>query len=376
MSKKILIVTHCFPSKEGDLVGNFLYDFSKRLKELGHSVTIFTPKMNTEYDTNYILKASDEFCTFDWFGGDKRLAEFKVYNLKDIFSLVSLFYRGRQSLKNHLAYHNYDIILAPWLVPNGYYAVSEAVGTPIATWILGSDINVYAKKPVLKKMVFQVLEKADYIFTNSRGVQKELISKYSKYSILLPTNKKVNIENIENREKSDKFTLTFVGRLEHVKGIDIFIEAIKKSGIKDFNAIIIGDGSLRDQAESLVEKYNLLKNVEFTGFLDSTGVSENLLKSDYLVISSRSEGMPVVFWEAMQLGVPVLSTDVGDVKYYCDRYDVGRVCEISSDALAKEIKFAYEFRDMRVSLSGNTQRISEAVSIEKSAEKFLEVTKL
>jgi glycosyltransferase involved in cell wall biosynthesis len=51
-------------------------------------------------------------------------------------------------------------------------------------------------------------------------------------------------------------------------------------------------------------------------------------------VTSEYEGLPVVVLEALAMGVPVLATDVGDVRLVLEEYDVGGVVERVGDGPA------------------------------------------
>ena len=101
----------------------------------------------------------------------------------------------------------------------------------------------------------------------------------------------------------------------------------------------------------LIKKYKLENNVEFLGFLSEEKMAERFLKSNVFVSPSSIENSPNSVGEAMLLGVPTVSSDVGGVKNmlthgkdgfiypadepYMIEYYVSKIFE-SSD-LAKEI---------------------------------------
>ena len=101
----------------------------------------------------------------------------------------------------------------------------------------------------------------------------------------------------------------------------------------------------------LIKKYKLENNVEFLGFLSEEKMVERMLKSHVFVSPSSIENSPNSVGEAMLLGVPTVSGDVGGVKNmlthgkegfiypadepYMIEYYVSKIFE-SSD-LAKEI---------------------------------------
>ncbi|EOU1672258.1 glycosyltransferase family 4 protein [Clostridium perfringens] len=87
----------------------------------------------------------------------------------------------------------------------------------------------------------------------------------------------------------------------------------------DLNAIIIGDGSKKDEFIQLSKELGLSSRVEFTGLLPSADeVRAKLLKSDIFVFPTRAEGLPRGILEAMAVGLPVLSSPVGGIPEVVD----------------------------------------------------------
>ncbi|MDA3885740.1 MAG: glycosyltransferase [Candidatus Delongbacteria bacterium] len=376
-TKKLLIVTHCFPADEKDLVGNFLYEFIKYLSETDYEVTVFTPRMDVEYDLGYQKKYAKNIELFSWAGGDKRLAEFKTSNLKDLRSLFSLFRNGKKQLEILLKKKKFDFILAPWVIPSGYIVskIAKKNKIPFGVWALGSDINVYGKKPLISGLIRKILKKSDLVFTNNFQMQKMINEKYKVDPTILFTNRKLSKPSSSNKlnssyKKTPQFKILFIGRLEFVKGPDILLEALLGSDIKDYSLKFIGDGSMRNELELFVNSNKLENKVSFLGQQGKDIIAEELIHADYLVISSRSEGMPVVFWEAMQMNTPVLSTNCGDIQYYCKKYNVGRVSDISSGSLGELLNFAYNFKPLRETLSKSTEKLASLTDIKSSTDKF------
>ena len=64
----------------------------------------------------------------------------------------------------------------------------------------------------------------------------------------------------------------------------------------------------------LIKKYNLQNNVTFLGNLNENQMCERYLKSHIFVSASSIENSPNSMGEAMILGVPTITSDVGGVK--------------------------------------------------------------
>jgi len=70
---------------------------------------------------------------------------------------------------------------------------------------------------------------------------------------------------------------------------------------------ILGEGPLRPDLEMIVEELNMKKNVSLPGFTLNT--SSWFRSADLFVLSSSWEGLPTVIIEALEWGVPVVSTN-------------------------------------------------------------------
>lgn len=107
----------------------------------------------------------------------------------------------------------------------------------------------------------------------------------------------------------DEFVICSVGRLESVKNFPLLIDAIKELNVK---LIIVGEGSEKSKLQKLVKELFLEDKVVFAGFRKD--VPEIIVNSDLCVITSDREGFSYVMAESLLLGVPLISTDVGDMK--------------------------------------------------------------
>lgn len=104
--------------------------------------------------------------------------------------------------------------------------------------------------------------------------------------------------------------LVSIGRIVEQKGQAILIQAaarLRDRGL-DFELVLVGDGPMRQEIEDLIDRFSLRDRVRITGYLSNQGVLDELLASRALVLPSFAEGLPGVFFEAMALGRPVITT--------------------------------------------------------------------
>jgi glycosyltransferase involved in cell wall biosynthesis len=104
--------------------------------------------------------------------------------------------------------------------------------------------------------------------------------------------------------------LVNIGRIVEQKGQAILIQAVARLIERGFEVklAIVGDGPMRCDVEALINQLGLKDHVRITGYLSNQGVCEELLSSRVLVLPSFAEGLPGVFFEALALGRPVIST--------------------------------------------------------------------
>lgn len=109
--------------------------------------------------------------------------------------------------------------------------------------------------------------------------------------------------------------LVCVARLSPEKGLDVLVQAasvLRGEGLA-FELSVLGDGPERERLEALVHELDLSEHVHFEGWKSGAEVHACLLSSRALVLSSHSEGLPVVIMEALALRRPVIATTVGGI---------------------------------------------------------------
>lgn len=112
----------------------------------------------------------------------------------------------------------------------------------------------------------------------------------------------------------DTFVVGIIGRLAPIKDHDLFLNAIAiatKKASRKIQAVIVGDGELRERLQSKADDLGL-SNITWTSWI--TDVESAIPGMDVVVLTSINEGTPVSLIEAQACGVPVISTDVGGVR--------------------------------------------------------------
>ena len=104
--------------------------------------------------------------------------------------------------------------------------------------------------------------------------------------------------------------LVCVGRLSAEKGQLLLIEAIHRLAQKGIRVelVLAGGGEMQAELEALIARYELGGQIRITGMLSTSQVRDEILAASALVLTSFTEGLPVVIMEAMALRRPVLAS--------------------------------------------------------------------
>jgi len=121
----------------------------------------------------------------------------------------------------------------------------------------------------------------------------------------------------DSRERSASVSLNqphivCVGRLTHVKGQALLIEAVaqlRDRGLQP-RLTLVGAGPKRDDLQRLVTDLGIGEHVVFTGSVGQDQIQSIYRSADVFCLPSLAEGLPVVFMEAMALEVPVVASRI------------------------------------------------------------------
>jgi glycosyltransferase involved in cell wall biosynthesis len=105
----------------------------------------------------------------------------------------------------------------------------------------------------------------------------------------------------------------YLGRLDPEKRPDVFVrmatKVCKMRPDSPAHFAIVGDGKMRGDIEALINKLGMKKRIHLLGFQPNG--PELIWDSAMLIITSRYEGLALVSFEAMTVGTPQISADVG-----------------------------------------------------------------
>ena len=104
----------------------------------------------------------------------------------------------------------------------------------------------------------------------------------------------------------------FVGRLARPKGLDMALRALGQLKERQWTLDVIGDGPQREEWEALTAEMGLQDRVTFHGFRNDAEAW--MARSACLLFTSYQEGMPLTVLEALSVGIPILASDIEQLR--------------------------------------------------------------
>lgn len=139
---------------------------------------------------------------------------------------------------------------------------------------------------------------------------------------------------------TDGFRVGWIGRLTPEKGGDVFINAIAALRDTNIRVSLLGDGPDRAELEAFAASRGVTDAIRWHGMVP---FAERYLKAfDLLVMSSRTEGTPMVLLEAMAAGIPIVTTGVGGIPQMLSPNEAILVESERPDALAAAIRQSFD----------------------------------
>jgi len=297
------------------------------MRRAGVDVTILTQRRpGTIRDDEGV-----EVVRFNWSGGGKRLSTLSLSRPVDIIHASTVMAMGQLALLRLLRRRRFDGVLALWAVPAGVWAWigNRLFGTPYFCWTLGSDIWVYGRKAMFRPLLRRVLRAAARVYADGEELRAETERIGGRSCEFLPTTRVLPKENLPSMPlRPDKVNFLFIGRFHAHKGPDVLLDAISlipPACLEELHFHILGDGELRPILEDKLAKGAYGQAVSLGGYIGAPEAAAYLAAAHALIIPSRAESIPVVLSDALQMGCPVVVTDVGDMGALVGRYGAGLV---------------------------------------------------
>ncbi len=111
--------------------------------------------------------------------------------------------------------------------------------------------------------------------------------------------------------EADARIVGWVGRLSPEKGPEVMVEALAACDATDLSVSVIGAGRMEPELGALADERGVATRIRWHGVVPDAG--RYLAAFDVLLMTSWTEGTPIVLLEAMAAGAPIVTTSVGGI---------------------------------------------------------------
>lgn len=176
------------------------------------------------------------------------------------------------------------------------------------------------------------------------------------------------------RFDEEALNVVFVGRINHRKGLDIFLRALHqaKEAVPRLRGWVVGAGDIETYRQ-LADDLSVRGRVEFLG--EKGNPFPEMKQADIFVLPSRREGFPNVLLEAMALGRPVLAADCETGPGEILDGTNGRLFPVEdAGALARHIEDLSRNEDTRREMGARAQEtVREGFRLERQLSKMEDI---
>ncbi|MDD4353934.1 MAG: glycosyltransferase family 4 protein [Candidatus Nanoarchaeia archaeon] len=374
---KILMLNYEFPPLGGG-GGVASYKLAKGFIELGYNVDVVTT----------------------WFKGLKEFEKkdgINIYRVKVIgrkelptasmLSMITYPILAKKIAIKLCKENQYEFIHTNFAVPTGPLGVELSkkfkLKNILSVW--GGDIYDPTKstsphnKPILHEVVNYVLNNVNVIVPESNDL-KEKIKEYYKTKtkvVVLPVAyETIKFKKISRKKLGLEEDLTYlvgVGRLVKRKGFDFFIKSIAELKDSKVHGLIIGDGPEKENLLNLAKEFGVKDRIHLLGFVNEEKKFQYLDNSNIFFLSSVHEGFGIVVQEAMQVGLPIISTNNGGQIDFVKNGANGYLIKHGNTKQVKEAMLKIQKEKAKV--SKNNKQKSKEFGLKKICGKYTRLLK-
>lgn len=213
----------------------------------------------------------------------------------------------------------------------------------IQRFVVGRADAIITPSIYFKKVVSRWVKNPDKIYVIYNGIELEKLKTF-----------------VADRKK-DKIIFS-IGRLVPWKGFDVLIELMPD--LPDWRLVIVGDGPDKKKLEKLINRLNLRKGVDLAGSMPRGKLLKYLDKAKVLVLNTSFESFSFQIVEAMNLGVPVVATNIGNLSEIINNGKEGILVEPNNKSqIIEAIKKIENDECFRKTIIDNARKKSQRFSL-------------
>lgn len=369
MSRKIFVLSYCFPNRANAQLGRFVLEQSEEMRKRGADITILNvaPLKENPFKKMY-LREENGFPVYESTVYPIALSKFPALTTKIFLEKYKKLFKKAIEERGKP-----DVIYAHFCFPTGFVAKEIAKELDIPFVIM--EYHSYLFRQNLPKFIKEQLTDTVDKCRAFMCVAGPLKRRVCELTSCAPDKLSVVHAIVEDRftytepPKNDRFVFFGAGNLVHGKRFGILVDAanvLNKKGV-DFEVRIAGMGDEWEMLKSKISEYGLEDKVFLLGRKNKEEMLEQYKKCNAFVLLSLVETYGIVYREAMLVGRPVISSKNDGVQEdWQDSF--GKIMEETTPE-----NLAVEMQNMMENYhSYDFKAISDATAEVCSAEKICE----
>ena len=330
---------------------------------------------------NLGVEVREEIYTFD---NDEKISTFQRIN--QVWKTARKFRRILRGEKFDLLHLNTSFETKSILRDAFSLFWLKTAGTKIFLKFHGSDVQLLKSASfALRVLIRSLINAADGIGLLSSEEKRGFVDggfaeeKFFVVKNALTTYPQESFPPVENFSAgSEPFRLLFVSRLIPTKGLIETIRAVailRGKGFKNVVLDVLGDGETRAAGEDLAKSLEISEFVNFYGHVGEETVREFYRTADLLVFPTfHIEGFPMVVFNALQFGLPIVTTCIRAAADYLREPENCLFCEAqNAESAAEKIAQILQDKDLRRTMSENNRALANEFTAERIAPEYLEI---
>lgn len=213
-----------------------------------------------------------------------------------------------------------DILHVHCFGPNGPYswALGRATGTPVVVSAHGETFmdedDIFGTSRLMRASLRRAIKDAAAVTGCSTMVIRDLQKRFGLHGGHVVPNG-VALDEVASQGNADSFPQPYifaVGRMVHVKGFDLLVEAFARADFPDEVRLVIGgEGPTRHELRQLARGLGVSDRLVLPGRLERADVIAGMANAELIVVPSRVEAFGIVVLEAWRSGTPLIATSNG-----------------------------------------------------------------
>mgnify|MGYP002638796005 CR=1 FL=1 len=221
-------------------------------------------------------------------------------------------------------------VFAHWVVPAGWIAarVAKRLQLPLVLYAHGSDVNVYARSMVGRRMLRSALHRASLLFVASHALAEVVRSlvRPPPPIVVLPVGVDGDFSAADAPPTFDgTLRVLFVGDPIDAKGAPLVARAMSECHGRGVAVRLDWIG--RGDSDEAPEGVGTMR-----GDLSAAEVRDAMTTAHLLLLPSQNEGTPLVLQEAIACALPWAATPVGGIPALADQFPGGTLLPLPTDS--------------------------------------------